>query len=359
MPTGPSTTQAPYLLASQPNVTFVSLLSVGDSVNGARLAGNPDGMGAFDLGNGKVVVTLNHEIASNLGVMRAHGATGAFVSKLIIDKATLTVESLSDLATSVMRDTDGDGIYALQTTAIGKLCSGDLAAQSAFYNPLTNTGTLDRIHLAGEEVGAEGRAFAFVVTGADAGTAFELPTMGNLSFENVVANPATGDMTLVGMQDDVMPGQVYFYVGTKTATGANAVEKAGLLNGLLYGVSVTGLTAESSATALASASFTLAEVTGARTMTGAQIETASTAAGVTKFLRPEDGCWDPSNPKWYYFTTTNAINQPSRLWRLEFNDLANPTAGGTIRMMLNGPGDARQPDHRRRRQGLCAGGPRQ
>jgi Ca2+-binding RTX toxin-like protein len=336
MPIGPSTTQTPYILSSQPNVTFVSLLSVGDSISGAMLAGKPDGIGAFDLGNGKVVVTLNHEIIATLGAVRAHGAVGAFVSKIVIDKTTLAVESLSDLATQVMRDTDGDGIYSLETTTWAKFCSADLAAQSAFYNPLTNKGTTDRIHLTGEEVAVDGRSFAFVVTGADAGTAFELPTMGNMSFENVVANPWTGDMTLVAMQDDIMPGQVYFYIGTKNSTGANAVEKAGLLNGLLYGVSVTGLPLESNATSFASNTFALTEITGAKTMTGAQIDAASIAAGVTNFLRPEDGAWDPSNPSWYYFTTTNAMNQPSRLWRLEFSDLANPAAGGTIRMMLDG-----------------------
>ena len=70
--------------------------------------------------------------------------------------------------------------------------------------------------------------------------------------------------------------------------------------------------------------------------TGAQIQTASETGGVTEFLRPEDGQWDTLNPDIFYFVTTNAFGSPSRLWAAEFNDASNPTAGGTIRMLLDG-----------------------
>lgn len=344
MTTGPSSSQRPYVLSSEPNVTITSILTTGDQVGFKpdlvtpwKMVGIPDGLGAFDLGNGKVVVLMNHELGNAAGVVREHGSVGAFVTKLIIDKATLTVEKGEDLAKEVWQDNDGDGIYTLATTAWNRFCSGDLAAQSAFYNPLTNLGTTDRIYLTGEEAGTEARGFAFVVTGAEAGKVFELPTVGNMSFENIVANPFSGNKTVAMMMDDSTPGQVYLYVGTKQATG-DTIEKAGLTNGEFYGVRVTGLAAEANGTALTNdqAAFDLVQIANAKTKTGAQIETDSTAGGVTTFLRPEDGAWDPTHPNWFYFNTTNAFASPSRLWRLEFNDVSNPTTGGTIRMMLNG-----------------------
>ena len=71
-------------------------------------------------------------------------------------------------------------------------------------------------------------------------------------------------------------------------------------------------------------------------MTGAQIQAASEAAGVTEFLRPEDGAWGTIDPDIFYFVTTNGFGSPSRLWAAEFNDASNPAAGGTIKMLLDG-----------------------
>src|SRR5262249_19155880 len=75
------------------------------------------------------------------------------------------------------------------------------------------------------------------------------------------------------------------------------------------------------------------------TLASAAIESASDTAGVTKFLRPEDGAWDPMHPSDFYFVTTNGIpafTAPSRLWRLHFSDINNLPAGGTIELLLDG-----------------------
>jgi hypothetical protein len=72
------------------------------------------------------------------------------------------------------------------------------------------------------------------------------------------------------------------------------------------------------------------------TATGASLNTVSNNLGVTNFLRPEDGCWDPSRPSDFYFNTTNAFNAPSRVWRLRFTDIENPQLGGTITAVLDG-----------------------
>jgi MYXO-CTERM domain-containing protein len=43
-----------------------------------RLAGIPDGMGAYDNGNGTFTLLVNHELGATSGIARAHGASGAF-----------------------------------------------------------------------------------------------------------------------------------------------------------------------------------------------------------------------------------------------------------------------------------------
>src|SRR5262245_1590567 len=98
---GPSTTQSAYVVPSLAVVSTESIVSVGDSINGYRMVGIPDGLGAFDNGDGTFTLLMNHELTSASGVSRAHGAKGALVSKWIIDKATLHVISASDLMQQV------------------------------------------------------------------------------------------------------------------------------------------------------------------------------------------------------------------------------------------------------------------
>ena len=99
--------------------------------------------------------------------------------------------------------------------------------------------------------------------------------------------------------DDGQSGQVYFYSGQKQATG-NAVEKAGLSHGSLYGLQVAELNNlansnnESNATNLGGdfqSAFSLVNLADVNDLTGVQLDAASEAAGVTSFLRPEDSAW--------------------------------------------------------------------
>src|SRR5262245_65412461 len=50
---GPSTTNEPYLIPSVPGVKFISILTVGDEINGYRMVGIPDGLGAFQSARGQ------------------------------------------------------------------------------------------------------------------------------------------------------------------------------------------------------------------------------------------------------------------------------------------------------------------
>jgi hypothetical protein len=335
---GITSSQAPYLLPVAPGVKFTSIITANDNVGGYKMTGTPDGLGAFDNGDGTFTLVMNHELGNTAGAVRAHGSKGAFVSKWIINKSNLSVVSGSDLIqTAYMWNGTGYTAAAAGSAAFARFCSADLPAVSAFHNGITGLGTQQRIFMNGEENGAEGRAMAHVITGTDAGKSYELPALGKFSWENSVASPALNNKTVVaGMDDATVGGQVYMYIGTKTNTGLD-IEKAGLTNGLLYGVKVTGMVAESSGSLpVAGTRFALSSLGDVKALTGAALDAASTTAGVTSFLRPEDGTWDPSNPRDFYFATTNSFTAPSRMWRLRFDDALNPEAGGTIEAVLDG-----------------------
>jgi hypothetical protein len=325
----PSSSQSPYVLRSESGVVTKSILTVGDSVNNKpdgtpyRMVGIPDGLGAFDNGNGTFTLLMNHELPGTSGIVRSHGSAGSFVSKWTIRKDTLQVLHGEDLIKNVVLDGT--------TLPISRLCSADLAPINTYYDAASGKGYSGRLFMNGEESGQEGRAFAHAMDG----TSWELPALGKYNWENSLTRPDSGDNTIhIGIADET-PGQVYFYLGHKQTTG-NAVEKAGLTNGDLYGIKVTGFPLEPAGGIPSGTSFTLANLGSQNGKTGLQLETQSDAGGVTEFLRPEDGAWDPTNPNHFYFVTTNAFTAPSRLWRLNFVDPSNPAAGGTIDMVLDG-----------------------
>jgi hypothetical protein len=73
-------------------VATQALLTVGDSIGGYRMVGIPDGLGAFDNGDGTFTLLMNHELGNTAGITRAHGSVGAFVSEWVVDKTTLQVQ---------------------------------------------------------------------------------------------------------------------------------------------------------------------------------------------------------------------------------------------------------------------------
>ena len=126
-------------------------------------------------------------------------------------------------------------------------------------------------------------------------------------------------------------------IGQKQSTGTE-IDKAGLTNGDLYGIKVTGIVDEINGSP-ANGTFTLQEMGAGgdvSDLTGAQLETESDAEGVTGFLRPEGAAWDPDNPNTLYFVTTNSFTGNSRLYRATFTDITNPALGGTIEAVLDG-----------------------
>jgi hypothetical protein len=347
--TGPSSSASPYVTSTAAGWSVTSLLTVGDSVNNKpdgtpyRMVGIPDGLGAYDNKNGTFTVLMNHEIAAANGIVRAHGATGGFVSEWVIRKSDLRVLNGADLASANLVSAWGSSSWAPATglaNSFGRLCSADLADMTAFYNPLTGRGTENRIFMNGEEVGSEGRAYGFVATGSAKGAAYELPKLGKFSWENSVANPYTGDKTVVIGMDDSTPGQVYVYTGTKQYTG-NDVQRAGLDNGNLRGIRVNTANAQGGA----SGNLEVGQINGAfstvavdTSVNGATQQINSRASGITEFARPEDGHW--ADARTFYFVTTGATTvgaQSSRLYRVTFAEAAGVIDydNGTVSMALD------------------------
>ena len=380
---GPSSSQTPYLTPTAQGWSATAIMTVGDRVgglaNGYMFAGIPDGLGAYDNGDGTMTVLANHEIGATqatppvlLGTARAHGAAGGFVSKWVINTSTWQVVSGGDFVTSptnqMMWDTTanaGAGNWVARTAsnpyAYLRPCSADLPKLSAFWDASTSTGYEGLIFLNGEETGAEGKGLAWIVTGTEAGKVYELPHHGKYSWENALArsnyglspSPTNLLQTVVVGTDDTTPGEVYVYIGTKNNTG-NAVQKAGLANGITYGIKASSMSGGyTGAITLENASgingtFSLEPIfaTTLANKTGAQFQTESTRLGVTQFARPEDAHWVDTDT--LIFATTGASGSAmagatvtSKIYQLDFNssDAAGIlTTGGNISVVVDSNG---------------------
>jgi hypothetical protein len=357
---GPGSSASPYLVPTAAGVEITSILSAGDTVrhfDGGtqiyRMTGTPDGLGAFDndrddeddwdegfrgMGHarchrdeGTFTVVMNHELTNAEGVARDHGGKGAFVSRWTLRKSDLKVVDGVDQMQHIRLWNPATSSY-YDTTGVNftRFCSADLAQPGAYYNPKTGLGTKDRLYLNGEETSG-GRALAHIVTGRYDGTTYEFTGIGRAAWENLLASPYPQDKTIVIGDEDATPGAVYVYVGMKRSTG-NSIERAGLVGGARFGIAVQGIAAEDRLAGIpAGARFALV---------------APTDPAVTKFWRPEDGAWDTRRANRYYFVTTDRYDQVkdglggtvgrSRLWRLTFDDIGRPEAGGKIEMLLDG-----------------------
>src|SRR5262245_49917612 len=144
----------PYLVPSAAGVGFTPILTAGDAVGDYLMAGTPDGLGAFDNGDGTFTLLMNHEFTLNdgVGVAHPHNASlltdgdaatnpaGSFIDRLVIRKSDLAVLSGGAQIQQVL---DGATFEALSGAALNfsRFCSGDLSAPTAFFNPATGLGT--------------------------------------------------------------------------------------------------------------------------------------------------------------------------------------------------------------------------
>ncbi len=395
-----------YLVPTQGGVVIKPIATAGDSYpSGAPvplgagatgmqvLSGLPDGMGAWQSGTNLFVIS-NHEIPSANGIARTHGGIGAFLTRLTLNTASnLAVTDIRDVITTVYRATRTAGAPTFATAsayAFSRFCSADLPATNAVYNTTSSKGvpaTTARLFFNGEETSGKS-PWMHVVDGTFAGQSVELPALGQLSYENLLACPKMQDKTIIIGQDDnsISNSYVTIWVGDKSVlpgTPSNALDyatAAGLTSGKLHVIKVGTVATEDVLTRVGVAKgaptpFTLVELgTAGDVSTTAWQYVASplsdpqrtdAATKGTKFFRPEDGAWDPLTDGVYYFVTTHQIDDTkdglngqttngalpaagvapvpqtgrSRLWKLVFTDITNPTAGGTITCLIDGTED--------------------
>ena len=268
--TGPSSSVSPYVIPAKDGVITKSILTVGDSVDGYRMVGIPDGLGAYESRPGTFTLLSNHEIATQWAPRATRRDR-----RVRLEVGDRTAQPACRGGTRPdQQDRDLEHRHELVQPA----CEGHLARPALLGRPRRPLGGLrlasglgynGPLFLDGEEVGNEGRAFAH----AEGGISWELPSLGKYSFENAVANPSTGRATVVVGTDDTSPlGQVYVYVGEKKATG-NPAERAGLTGGTLYGIKVPGTPSEPTNTGIPSGTaFTAANLGNVANKTGAQLQ---------------------------------------------------------------------------------------
>lgn len=299
------------------------VITVGESAaNGYRMVGVPDGLGAFDNGDGSITVLMNHELNADMGAVRAHGSKGAFVSYWVVRLNDLKVLSGEDLTKKVqLWNMDTQSHYTAHTTTFGRFCSADLADGSAFMDAKGN-GFDGRILLNGEEEkDFGGRVLAHIASGEYNGISYELPHLGRVAWENLLALPNAGKRTVVIGMDDFPGGHVYVYVGKKRRIG-NPVEKAGLVGGVLYTVRFE------------KDRFTLLPLGDVVGIDGKVLRARANALGATPLLRPEDGAWDKLDKNLFWFATTDKIDGQSQLFRMDFDDARAPEKGGRYSAVL-------------------------
>ena len=353
--TGPSTSTAPYILPVAEDVSVTSLLTVGDAPGGYPMVGIPDGLGAQSKGNGPMTVFMNHELRDTVGVPRAHGQRGAFVSKWTIDPRTGVVQGGSDLITSVqywqygmpgqygttpvapVGATEGHGL------AFSRFCSGYLTEPGQLYSKNSKRGYDGDLYFANEESGDEGRVFGVTMQGV----AWQLPRLGLFSWENTIVAPNRGETTLVLGNEDGGQGQLRAYWGTKQSTGTE-VDRAGLTNGANHVLAIPGgVTTDAAFRAVhgKGTAVPVTFVTSEWNAAGTAQNQEALSIGLT-LNRIEDGAFDPKRPNDYYFLTTEGGDRsvpagaPTRdgggLWRLRFIDVNRPELGATLALLLDG-----------------------
>jgi hypothetical protein len=359
--TGPSTTTDPYVIPVADGVKTTSLLTVSDSgaaSNGYEMVGIPDGLGAHDGPSGRdFTVFMNHELRTNQGIVRRHGAQGAFVSELEIDPQTLEIESGKDLVDPGVRYWDyttrrySATPSAGQTKEFARWCSSYLSEPGRLFNKKTGRGYDGQIYFGNEENGDEGRGFGVTTDGE----AQQLPRLGLFSWENTLVGMNEGDVTYTMGQEDANPGQLWVYIGRKLKSG-DAFDQAGLTNGQDFVVDLQNEGVSNDAqfrTTYGKNNPAPFDLGPDEEVDWDQPGAAQNAQALERGLslnRIEDGAFDPRHPEDFYFVTTEGgkgspPNPPGTgttgrdgggLWRLSYDDVERPWEGGTLTLLLDG-----------------------
>ncbi|MFW6732495.1 MAG: choice-of-anchor I domain-containing protein, partial [Synechococcus sp.] len=178
----------PLLKARVAGLKVSELLTIGESVNGYRPTGTPDGMGAYLKDANTIRLLVQSEITKTSGyaynLVNGTELTGARIHYLDIDKTSSQVIG-GGLAVSKIFDRAGKEVVAatqISGDASGKAghdryCSANLIEANAFG---AGKGFVDRIYLLGEESSSAygGLGGSMLALDVASGTLYTLPDLG-------------------------------------------------------------------------------------------------------------------------------------------------------------------------------------
>ena len=110
------------------------------------MVGIPDGLGAYDNGDGTFTVLMNRELGDTLGIASRTWRKRCIRLRMGVRQDDAEVKSGNDLIQNVFTYDAISGSYVEHNAALGngvafnRFCSADLADQSAFYNSATGLG---------------------------------------------------------------------------------------------------------------------------------------------------------------------------------------------------------------------------
>ncbi len=351
--TDPYAVAPPYGRPVLPGTAIFPIVTTGQQIplTGAapgtsfRFLGIPDGLGAYSTGPGQLRMFVNHEFNPTSSVPAGPLSAGARITELNIGfgPGSATVLSGRDAIQNVYAG-EPPVLRAPGTSAFARFCSGYLGGPwSGLDQP---------IYFCGEETGG---AATFDGQGGSAvalvnGDLFQLPRVGHASWENVIVLPGTGSKTaLLGGEDaGALTSQVYMYVGDKQPGAASVLSRNGLDNGQLFVMAWVDTTRRNEATfTVKGSSVPVRWAQVNYNQNDAGLEAQAQAVGSFNLVRVEDLAYDKRFPGVAYFTTTGtpgSANPYGRLYRLTY-DPANPTANGSLTLLLDGSEGIVSPDN--------------
>jgi Alkaline phosphatase PhoX len=313
-----------------------------------RMVGIPDGLGAHSNGDGTSTLFMNHELgfaARSEPVVGGPKNRGAIVSTWILDEDGDPIAGRRAYDSIYAENTflgpaPVVGNEAQMPRQFARFCSGYLAGPRNGFDRY--------VYLTNEE---DDTANTFDGRGGLSVAIFDnelhtLPDLGHYSKENTVVQPGQETQTVVFSLEDgpaTLDNQLYMYVGKKDrSAGASSLARNGLDDGSVYVFRAFDPTRNSERT------FTSGSVTGewveipnVESLSAAELEAASDAAGAMTFVRPEDGAFNPNNRNELFFDTTGSstgaddgVNELGRLYSLRLHP-GNPLKPATLTIVYN------------------------
>ncbi len=360
---GVLTTEASYFApAAGTDFTFTPLVTVGDLVpmTGAtageqyRFTGIPDAMGIDrDRVTGERVLYVAHEFPNDVTTQPIPGAAkklkGAYVSRFSLDADGSVIEAGLAHDTVVLNNDGGTEIANPDedsATAFSRFCSGSFSGRIQgldrpifFTNEESGLGSVYDNNVVG------GGAMAVAVVD---GKMHTLPALGRIARETTLVQPRRDRNTVVISTEDAgYPSYVYMFVGEKSRTSTDPIEKNGLASGKIYVLAAKGASADSTLqanngtlTQTGSANaidIEWVEMPGAENLNSNELKVAADAAGGFAMARVEDCEFDPAKPTRTLFvgaTGGSGANTLGRLYEVTM-DPVNPTGDGKLGLVYN------------------------